>query len=494
MNRRHSAALVALLLILASARDAGAAAPSATASQLAGVWSGTMTHEGRSEAIAIDLEAAGGDTLGVRLSIPVVHLDRIGIGRFVVAVHGDSVRLGPFRFTRDRLGRTLFGVMPAGLVPVYDVPMRLMKSASFAPPSRQAIDAPDHAPSWTFDAGSPLWAGPVYADGAVYAGAEDGRVFALDARTGAERWTFRAGGAVRTRPAVNGNVLYVQSDDGLLYARDSRDGTERWTARIVDGPVVRLPFSDPKSRYDRFGSDVTVAGDRLYVGTHDGRLLALDAADGRILWSFGAGDAVLAAPLVRDGRVTFGSYDRFVYALDAADGRLLWKRDTGGAVVSTPAFDSGRVIVGNRCYDLLAFDAATGEVAWKQYVWMSWIESSATIRDGVVFVGSSDAAAVFAFDAATGGRLWAADVHGWAWGQPAMAGETVYAGTSGQVGYPVTHEGALVALDRSTGAVRWRHVLSKPESGAFGIPGSPAVGVGLVFAGGLDGRLYAIPE
>jgi len=428
------------------------------------------------------------------MSIPVVHLDHIGIGRFIAAFHGDSIRLGPFRFTRDKVRRTLFGVMPAGLVPVYDVPLRLAKSAPYAPPARAAISAPDRAPAWTFDAGAPLWAGPAYADGAVYAGAGDGRLFALDARTGEPRWTFRAGGAIRTRPAVNGRVLYLQADDGLLYALDSRDGAELWKTRVVDGPVERLPFSDPKSRYDRFGSDVAVSGDRLYVGTHDGRLLALDAADGRSLWSFQAGDAVLAAPLVRDGRVYFGSYDHAVYALEASDGRLAWKRDTGAAVVSTPAFHDGHLIVGNRGYDVLALDAATGDVAWKQYVWMSWIESSATVTGGVAYVGSSDAAVVLAIDAATGRRRWTTDVYGWSWGQPAVTNTTVYAGTSGQVGYPVPHQGALVALDRQSGAVRWHHVIATPESGAFGIPGSPAVGLGLVFAGGLDGTLYAFPQ
>src|SRR6185503_11525180 len=122
-----------------------------------------------------------------------------------------------------------------------------------------------------------------------------------------------------------------------LYAVSVRDGVLRWRVTIVAHPIQRLPFDDPKSRYDRFGSDVTVAGGRLYVGTHDGTVLALDPADGRRLWEFRAGDAVLSAPIVADGRVLFGSYDHFVYALDARTGRLLWKRDTRGAVVSTPA-------------------------------------------------------------------------------------------------------------------------------------------------------------
>jgi len=264
--------------------------------------------------------------------------------------------------------------------------------------------------------------------------------------------------------------------------------------KLVERKIERLPFDDPRSRFDRFGSDVTIAAGRLYVGTHDGKVVALDPADGRRLWEFATGDAVLAAPAVSGGTVLSGSYDHFVYALGAADGRLIWKQDTHGAVVSTPALSGSRAVVGNRCYDLLALDLATGATAWKRYIWMSWVESSATIRDGVAYVGSSDAAALFAVDARTGKRIWTADVFGWAWGQPAVTKDRVYTGTSSQVGYVAKHGGGLLALDRATGAVAWRYAMAAPDSGAYGVPGSPALGAGRVFAGGLDGKVYAFPR
>jgi outer membrane protein assembly factor BamB len=87
---------------------------------------------------------------------------------------------------------------------------------------------------------------------------------------------------------------------------------------------------------------------------------------GSRVWSFVTGDAVLAAPAVASGRVYVGSFDKHVYALDAGSGQLLWKRDTQGAVVSTPAVAGDRVVVGNRAYDVLALDARTGDVAWRE--------------------------------------------------------------------------------------------------------------------------------
>src|SRR5262249_32702462 len=239
---------------------------------------------------------------------------------------------------------------------------------------------------------------------------------------------------------------------------------ERWRVAVVDKPVERLPFDNPKSRFDRFGSDVTVDGGRLYLGTHGGRALALDPAKGTTIWEFAAGDAVLAAPAVRGGRVYFGSYDKNVYALDAATGKLIWRADTKGAVVSTPAVteDGSLLVVGTRAYDLLGLDAKTGAVAWKQYIWFSWVESSVSIREGVAYVGSSDAAAAYAFDARPGRPLWKTDVFGWAWGQLAVGADRVYVGASSQVGYTADHDGGVMALDRKTGRMLWRAPAARP--------------------------------
>lgn len=48
-----------------------------------------------------------------------------------------------------------------------------------------------------------------------------------------------------------------------------------------------------------------------------------------------------------------------------------------------------------------------------------------------------------------------------------------------------------MALERASGRVAWRYESPAAAAGAFGFPGSPALGEGLVFVSGLDGRLYA---
>jgi outer membrane protein assembly factor BamB len=70
----------------------------------------------------------------------------------------------------------------------------------------------------------------------------------------------------------------------------------------------------------------------------------------------------------------------------------------------------------------------------------------------------------------------------------------VYAGTSSQVGYPAGHRAGLLALDRADGRPVWRYEAPAGKSGAFGFPGATAAGDGLVFASGLDGKVYAFTQ
>lgn len=484
------ALLVVLPAVLIEARREQTTAAD-LASELAGAWAGTVTHEGESQDLAIEFEPSADGAVIVRVTVPVIHIARTPMVKAAVKMQDDEIRIGPFAFRYNRDERTLTGVMPEGLVPVYRVPFVLRRVRTVDVPSRPEETAPIATPAWTFDAQAPCWPGVSSSRDTLFAGCEDGRLHALDARTGRELWSFRAGARIRTRAVAAGPYVYFQADDGLLYKLKAADGSERWHVRVLDKPVERLPFDNPKSRFDRFGSDVTVADGRLYLGTNDGRILAIDT-NGTPVWEFKTGDSVLAAPAVVDGRVYDGSFDKHLYALDAKTGGLIWKLDTRGAVVSTPAVHGGLLVVGNRAYDLLGVDAANGSVAWRRYIWFSWIESSATIWDGVAYVGSSDAAAVYAFDARTGRPLWKTDVRGWAWGQPAVTEDRVYIGTSNQPGYlGGAHRGGAMALDRKAGRPLWRVALEPGKNGPYGFPGSPVVVGKLVLFAGLDGKIYA---
>jgi outer membrane protein assembly factor BamB len=279
-------------------------------------------------------------------------------------------------------------------------------------------------------------------------------------------------------------VYRISVDDGALLQTIALAGEGHTAAD-----------SHPGERYQHHASGVTVANDLAYVGTDAGELVCFALDDGSIRWRYRAGDAITTTPTAAGGRVLFGSFDGHVRAVLADSGELAWDLDTGAPVVSQVAVADGIAVVGSRSYDLFALDLETGEPVWHDYFWFSWVESPATIDDGRVFLGSSDAQRVRALRLQDGARLWEADVDGSAWARVALTPSTAYAGTVGVAGYLIPHTARLVALDRATGGPRWHHEL-EPREGArlWGFAGAPCVVGSRVIAAAIDGRVLAFPR
>ena len=58
---------------------------------------------------------------------------------------------------------------------------------------------------------------PAIANGLIFAGSDDGCVYAWDLKTGEMVWKHQTGAKVRSSPAIAGGRLYVGSDDGYVY-------------------------------------------------------------------------------------------------------------------------------------------------------------------------------------------------------------------------------------------------------------------------------------
>jgi len=247
--------------------------------------------------------------------------------------------------------------------------------------------------------------------------------------------------------------------------------------------------------YDYLTSAATVTDGTVFIGSADKKLYAVDADTGQEKWHFDTKGIIRSTPAVAAGKVFIGSHDHRVYAVDARTGDLRWQHDTLREVVSSPLVVDGTVYIGSRSSDLFAFDAATGKVKWKFFYWSSWVESSARMRDGNLYIGSSDYQQLFAIDANTGKRVWNVNLDGSVWSTPAVNSRGVYVGVVGVVDYFIKHRGGFFALDRATGKIAWRFPMGVvPGAVDYGVASSPALDRGLVFFGGLDGSFYAFKE
>jgi hypothetical protein len=110
-----------------------------------------------------------------------------------------------------------------------------------------------------------------------------------------------------------------------------------------------------------------VAGGKVFFGNAEGRVYAVDVADGRVAWAVQTGAAVWNSPVVHEGVVVIGSRDGKVYAIEADAGKVKWAAQTGGPLLSSPALDvsANRVYVGSEDMHVYALDFHSGAQLWR---------------------------------------------------------------------------------------------------------------------------------
>ena len=463
---------------------------------LDGWWAADPVHGGESSHVALQFVEKDGKQ-EARLWLMAIGAYDIPLGEVTLA--GNSIDFKEhFPLSWNPTARTLGGHLPADAAPVYDIPIEFRRSGPVEkPPAPDWTAAPRPKVVWSLDTGAPVWAGLERdaRSGLLFVGNDDGVLHAID-RDGKLRWKFDTGKAIRAQPAVIGKNVYVASDSGYLYKLDARSGAEAWRARIDLVTEPRLPPSDPKTRWDRYGSSIVADKTHVYVSSRDKNLHALDVKSGREAWRVTAGDIMTATPALYRDLVIFAAYDGKVQAVYASDGKPRWTYDAKLGVPGDLGVTGDRVLVGSRSYDLIALNAATGRELWKHYYWFSWIESPPVVRDGVVYTGSSDATAVYALDLADGSLRWKSMVPGYPWQRTVVTDELVITGSLGKGAYPASRNGSFFALDRATGAVRWMYLDPPTEETVkagknWGFAASPVLGDGVVFAADFNGRVYA---
>ena len=168
---------------------------------------------------------------------------------------------------------------------------------------------PDGTQKWVFSQHRPVSSSPaIGADGTVYVGSGNGRLFALNP-DGTSKWEFHTGGNTKC-PAIGADgTIYVGhwgTSVSSLYAINP-DGTEKW----------EFPTGDWVTATPAIGADGTI-----YVGSYDKNLYAINP-DGTEKWAFQTGDIIQSSAAIgTDGTIYVGSYDQYLYAINGSSGGL----------------------------------------------------------------------------------------------------------------------------------------------------------------------------
>jgi len=183
------------------------------------------------------------------------------------------------------------------------------------------------------------------------------------------------------------------------------------------------------------GGDLTApvcVNGRVFVGSADGTVYALDAANGEILWQISSNAAVLHSPAYWNGRVIFGSCDGALYCVDASNGRLLGRVELapekrfvnimnrfvsawplGGGVVLG---DNGTAYTaaGSTAADgavVAAVDVATGKFSWRQAYTLDrkepklsfGVQGNILLKSNTLYINGGAPVGIVALNAVDGG-------------------------------------------------------------------------------------------
>ncbi len=236
---------------------------------------------------------------------------------------------------------------------------------------------------------------------------------------GCVKWQFQTGGPVTASVALSHNKrrVYIPCEDGKLYALDAKSGSLLWSYD-ANSPLLGSPAVRP--------------GGRVYVGASDGKLHAIGRR-GQLLWTYPTEGAIYASPGLAAGQIYACSLDGLVYSL-ASDGNELWSFETDGfatidgAIFATPqiGLDGTLYVAGVYDPNLYALNPADGSIIWARSfeapvdpcdpnspMMVGWPFASPSVApDGTIYQTLLYNANLYAVEPETGETIWSTDLAG----------------------------------------------------------------------------------
>lgn len=276
--------------------------------------------------------------------------------------------------------------------------------------------------AWKKDIGSG-YAGVAIADGRVvtaFSDDNDDVLVALDANDGKELWRFSLDATYKghdgshdgpiSTPLIAEGRVYVVAPRGRFVAVDAMSGDLVWSVNLVDDEGVKLPH------YGFTSSPVYLDGVVvLEIGAADGAVAGFDPANGKKLWAVGEDTVNYESPIICDegGKsIVMAVCDKKLMALDAAGGKLIWEHEHGGGgpfgvpAMSPVMMGANRVLLTNKNETSAAFERGD-DSTWRQIWEQGTIRNTFNVpiyHDGYVYAYSSRF--LTCVDAATGDSNW----------------------------------------------------------------------------------------
>ncbi len=215
-----------------------------------------------------------------------------------------------------------------------------------------AVDASDGSYVWTQIVGEVYTAGPVVAEDMVFVTLAHRGTIALNANNGSVIWNESGPGYMHSTPAYENGTLfcggfYMQalnvtdgsiiwkspiagSHSGIVIAEDKVCGHDEDYVTCLNkknGTLLWQSKINTKISWNAIESTPAVYGDRLYVGSQDGRAFAFNLQNGSEMWNVSLGEwrngSIISSPIVAPNDVVYFAND-YIWALNATTGETIW--------------------------------------------------------------------------------------------------------------------------------------------------------------------------
>lgn len=264
----------------------------------------------------------------------------------------------------------------------------------------------------------------------VYVSDVNGVVHALDASTGEALWQTEASSEILVPVAAGFDSALVRSTDGRLVALEETNGQERWSLsntppaltlngysrpRLLEGGVLlglddgrvlalnlangriiwETVISVPSGRSEierlvDIDADIVVDDEGIYLANYQGKAARLEPARGQLVWSvpMSAGSGLA----INDDSLIVVDDNDTVYRLEKSSGQIIWTNETmPGRRLSPPAFAStGDIVLGDVEGYIHVLDLATGESIGRTRLTDEPIEARAASIDNALVIQAVD--------------------------------------------------------------------------------------------------------
>lgn len=272
-------------------------------------------------------------------------------------------------------------------------------------------------------------------------------------------------------------LLFTANFQGVYQAVRVRDQETEWRRVTVD-PLSMPPLFVAKE-------SIRAPEDYVLEGTQNGRIFAVTAAKGEVVWTYEMGGEITEPPSVSEGRVLVMNSRNQLMALDALTGKWLWQYTRDFPVGLTISGHSGVAVKGSKVFVgfsdgfLACVQLEDGLLQWSRPLTLSG-------------QGFADADAT---PVVIGDRVYAASVHDGVYALRAETGDVIWQTRAANVTritaqdptiFALSASGKLTALDIDSGKPRWE--LKFPTA----VVSKPVAHRGYVAFGAKPGGLYVV--